>query len=476
MSITAFSFGEWLPDLPELGNPGLTIAMNVLPYDRSYKPFLPLASISVAAASRPMGALYPSGANGSTFYDSIYVGLQNALHIYTSAGGWTNRSSTVYASTTNWDFDQFDEIVIATNGADVPQRHTLGSASNFLTLAVSGVAPAAKAIGVINRFVFLGNLEASGGFTREHVVQWPAIDDPTNWPTPNSATAIATQAGSQELIKALGPVQEIYGGDQHGLIFQAGGVTRATYAGPPVVFQFDTLSRTHGAAFRNGSIAVNDLVYFISIRGFCITDGVQVLPIGDGKVDRYFLGRVSFSNAERVHAAHDATKKLILWCYPSTGATAGQPDSMIVYNYEEKRWTQTDQVSEVLFTPPSALPQLGPYGFNSSNQICTFTGTPGTAVVASGEVEPSPGGCALINGIKPVIASSGTAPTIGVQVGSRDDQATTVSYSSTTTPTSRTGFADFRSDARYHRARVYIAGNFDKALGLEIDATPTGGM
>ena len=476
MSITAFSFGEWLPDLPDLGNPGLTVAMNVLPYDRSYKPYLPLTPLSVAGPSRPMGAFYPSGASGSTFYDFVYAGFQTSLYTYNSAIGWTNRSSTVYSATTTWDFEQFDELIIATNGVDVPQRHTLGSSTNFTTLAISGTAPIAKCVGLINRFLFLGNLEASGGVTREHVVQWSALDDPTNWPTPNSATAIATQSSSQELIKALGPVHEIYGGDQHGLIYQAGGLTRVTYIGPPAVFQFDTLSRTHGAAFRNASISVNDVTYFISLRGFCMTDGVQILPIGDGKVDRYFLGRVSFSNSERIRAAHDAVKKLIIWCYPSTGATAGQPDSLLIYNYEEKRWTQSDQVSECVFTPPSALPLLGPHGFDSSNRICSFTGTPGTAILASGEVEPQPGGCALINGIKPIIASSGTAPTIGVQVGSRDDQATTVSYSSTTTPTARTGFADLRSDARYHRARVYIAGNFDKAQGLEIDATPTGGM
>lgn len=476
MSITAFSFGEWLPDLPDLGNPGLTVAMNVLPYDRSYKAYLPLSAVSVPGPSRPMGAFYPSGANGSSFFDSIYAGFQTSISVYTSAGGWTNRSATVYSSTTNWDFEQFDDLIVATNGVNVPQRHTLGATTNFTTLAISGTAPAAKCVGVINRFVFLGNLEASGGVTREHVVQWSAIDDPTNWPTPSSATAIATQSGSQKLIKALGPVQDIYGGDQHGLIFQIGGLTRVTYVGPPVVFQFDTLSRTHGAAFRNSGITVNESVFFVSLRGFCVSDGVTVASIGDGKVDRYFLSRVSFSNSERVRAAHDAVKKLIIWCYPSTGAVAGQPDSLIIYNYEEKRWTQSDQVSECPFTPPTALPLLGPHAFDASNQICTFTGTPGTATLTTGEVEPNPGKCALINGIKPIVSSPGLTPTIAVQVGSRDDQGTTVSFSATTAPTSRTGFADMRSDARFHRARVFIAGNFDKALGLEIDATPTGGV
>jgi hypothetical protein len=465
-------FKDWLPDQPDLNNPGLTEALNVLPYDGTFKSYLPLTAISTAGPSRPLGALYPSGANGSSFFDSIYAGFQNALGLYTSAGGWTNNSSTAYSSTTNWDFEQFDNLIIATNGLNVPQRQTLGATSSFTALAVSGTAPAAKCVGIINRFVFLGDLEASAGIEREHMVQWSAIDAPTNWPTPDSATATATQSGLQELPKALGPVREIYGGDQHGLIFQAGGITRVTYAGPPTVFSFDTLSKTHGLSFRNGSIAVNNLIYFISLRGFCVTDGVEVVPIGDGKVDRYFLSRVSFSNAERVHAAHDAVKKLVVWNFPSTGATAGQPNELLIYNYEEKRWSRSNQVSEVLFTPPLALPLLGPYGFDSLNRICAFSGTPGTAVITTGETEPNPGGFSRMQGIKPLVDVTLNAVTVAI--GTRNDRSSSVSYTSETTANSRSGFATFRSEARYHRARLTITGTFNAAQGLEYEAVPSG--
>lgn len=463
-------FKNWLPDQPPLNNPGLTEALNVLPYDGTFKSYAPLSAISTAAPARPMGAFYPSGANGATFFDSIYAGFQNALGVYTSAGGWTNNSATAYSATTSWDFEQYESLIIAANGVNVPQRHTLGSASNFTALASSGSAPAAKCIGVVNQFVMLGNLEAVGGEEQEHVVQWCSIDQPTNWPTPGSDTAIATQSGSQALIKALGPVREIYGGDQHGLIFQAGGLTRVTYSGPPSVFGFDTLSRTHGLAFRNGSIAVNDLVYFVSLRGFCVTDGVSIVPIGDGQVDRYFLGRASFSNAERMHTAHDAVKKLILWNYPSTSAVAGQPDSLIIYNYEEKRWSRSDQISESLFTPPSALPALGPHGFNASNQICTFTGTPGTAVLTTGETEPNSGGFSRMSGIKPLVDTTA----VTAALGTRNDRTSAVTFTSESAPHSRTGFANFRSEARYHRARLTITGTFNAAQGLEYQATPSG--
>jgi hypothetical protein len=185
-----------------------------------------------------------------------------------------------------------------------------------------------------------------------------------------------------------------------------------------------------------------------------------------------------------VWSALDSNNNLIYWGYAGTGHTGGRPNMILVYNYEKNRWTHANQQHYALVTSPPSIAQSSFWSFplnrllafDANSIISFFAGAAGTATLISGEVEPQPGGCALVNGIKAIVSSSGTAPSIAVQVGSRDDQAAAVSYSATTAPTSRTGFSDFRSDARFHRARVYIAGNFDKALGLEIDATPTGGM
>lgn len=472
MSITAFSFGEWLPDMPDLGNPGLTVALNVIPKDKTYKVYLPLLDAGNAGPSRPRGALRPLSTNNPLLV-SLYVGFDTSLQILT-AGSFTNKSASTYSSSTvYWRFAQFDELVIATNKFDNPQRHTIGAATNFTSLAVSGTAPKAQHIGVVNEFLVLGNLVDSGSTAQPYSVAWPAITDPTNWPTPNSATAIATQSGVQRLDAALGEVTFIAGGDQFGIIAQQGGLTRMTYAGPPVVFQFDTYERGRGSFFPNAGVQAEGLFYFISLSGICVTDGVSVRSIGAGKTDRYFLDTVNFGFAERVYGAADFEQKLIFWGFPAVGPV---PDTILIYNYAENRFTSASQAHEVLLSAALGSSSISISAFSSANKYASFVGSPGTATLTSGEVEPNPGGCALVNGIKAIVASSGTAPTMGVQVGSRDDQATSVSYSSTTAPTSRTGFADFRSDARFHRARVYIAGNFDKALGLEIDATPTGGM
>ena len=57
-------FGEWLPDLPDLDNPGLTEANNVIPSDGGYKPFRPLTSLSdpVPATSSGEPQTFPGSA------------------------------------------------------------------------------------------------------------------------------------------------------------------------------------------------------------------------------------------------------------------------------------------------------------------------------------------------------------------------------------------------------------------------------
>jgi hypothetical protein len=49
-----------------------------------------------------------------------------------------------------------------------------------------------------------------------------------------------------------------------------------------------------------------------------------------------------------------------------------------------------------------------------------------------------------------------------------------VTYTAESTANSRSGFCDFRSEARYHRARVTITGTFNAAQGIEVDAVWSG--
>lgn len=472
MSEEAIFFKDWLPDTPDFGKDALTEADGVLRYDGSYKPYSPLLGIGgITTPALPIGAIYPSGVSGaSTFYDEIHVGFSTSLYVYNGIGAITNRSLSTYSSAVNWSFAQFDDIVIATNGLNAPQRRTLGSAGNYLNLAATGAAPPAYVVGVVNRFAMLGNLGPGG----ESWVQWSSIDDPTDWPTLGSATAVARQSGLQELPQELGRVNGIFGGDQVAILMQDGGISRAQYVGGDVVFQFDTISKSHGAAYGRGSIQINGLVYFISNRGFCVTDGVTVQPIGDRKIDRYFLSNFDSTYASRLSVAHDAQKKLILWGWTDTTATAGQPNRILAFNYEEQGWTKAPQLHEVLFTPPVS-PNIGPFGFvptGTTTMLARFLNTPLTATLISAEAEFNPGGISRVKGVRPLVTGA-TSAFVGIVLGTRMNQYDSVTYGATSGPNSN-GRCDFRSESRFHRAKLLISGSFTQAIGLQYEVEPSG--
>lgn len=488
-------FGEWLPDLPSYNNPGLTEAKNVIPSDGVYRPFLFVTGTGTALASRPIGAVSTFDASGTAYF---YAGTLTKIYVRAGAG-WTSKYAGTYAtaSTGFWQFVQFDELVIGTNYADRPQYLAVASGSDFANLATTGTAPYARVIGVIGRFVMLGDTNLAG--VTPNGVQWCAIDDPNNWPTPGGATAQALQAGEQFLNIAYGPVTAIAGGQEFGIIFQRQGITRATYVGGNVVFQFDVIEKNRGALFPNAVVQIGRLTYFVSGDGFYVTDGIEVKPIGDKKVDNYFADLVDTSYKERVYGAVDYANKCIYWSFPSgTGEGGGINNNVLVYNYAEGRWSRAEDYAYAITTGLTAaisLDDLDTYfssidivspsldsdewkggnntilGFDSLYKLGSFSTGGGTAILDGAETEIVPGRLARVQGVKPLVIGD---PDITVALGTRDSLADDVTYTTERTPNSRTGFADFREESRYHRSRVTIAGSFESALGIEYQAVESG--
>jgi hypothetical protein len=473
--VSSIVFKEWLPDQPELGNGGLIRAENVLPRDDGYAPYrgLDTAGGTIGSAVLALDAFMASGVTKGAirvyaYADQYYSGAYN--------GTFSAHGAASTASPGNVAFAQYENFVISVSEAQPAQHHTIGSTGNFSTLASSGTAPPAQAIGIIGQFVMIGGLGTAGSSTQTlSNVQWSGVDQPRSWPTPNSSTAIAQQAGEQTLPMSFGEVQAIHGGDQHGVILQKSGVTRATYVGPPVVFQFDTISNTEGCFFTRGHLRVGNISYFVSRQGFCRTNGVDIEHIGAGKVDREFWDSVNVSGSNPVQIGYDWKNDLVLFAYATTSSSS--MDRILVFNPKSGNWTRANQTMLAMIggSPPlSTLPMLGVHTSGGNSRIGQFAATAGTAVLETGEMEITEAGRTYIDGLKPNVESSGTAPAISCRIGYRDSLDTAPSYTSTTSAFARTGVANFRVDAKYHRFETQIVGNFEKVTGIEFDSDPSG--
>lgn len=466
-------FKAWLPDQPDLNNPGLIEAQNALPVgnaDSGFEPYNPIAALGAATT---MGSTHPlniisilaSSPGGGTPY--VYSAtLEGKIYQSVASAGIVSTLSSSAISQPAVALVQYNDLVFAAAGRAGLFWQTSGSSSTFNAIVGS---PFGTVLGVIGQFLMTGNLQSSPVIA-PHVVQWSSIANPTDWPTPGSDSALASQSGEQFLHMQLGGVTGIFGGDQWGVIFQQGGITRVTYIGGNDVFQFDTLAAGIGMDYANGAVKIGNQIYFCSSKGFYATDGTSLLPIGEGKVNEWFITNVvNQSLLVQVQTAVDWPNKLIYWCFPAVNTP------IVVYNYETDRFTHAvdANLGGLVSGNVGSFALLGIEGITQTGLLGKFNGTPGTATFITGEAELNPGMYTRVNGIKPLVVGA-TANAMVSSIGYRSDFTGAATFDTDTTQNARSGFADFRREARYHRARVKVTGAFTVAQGLEFNAVAGG--
>jgi len=468
-----FKFGEWLPDQPDLDNPGLTEAMNCRWVNGSYQPYIPLVTSGTALPGTIQRAMRARGSGTVNTAGEIYVGLSNDItgnRLYVKPPAAGSFSDVTPGSSLVEDerisIIQYNEYVIAVSAGSNPQYRMLGQPTSTLFAKLTGAygdAPSARCAGVVNQFVVLGAVT-----TAPYAIQWSGINAPLDWPTPNSAQAIAEQSGLQYLDSSLGSVLGITQGDQWGLILMEGGIVRMTYVGGQVVFQFDTIWKSPGPG-QNGWVRIGGKIYFWCAAGFFACDGVNVTPLGEGKIDRYYLNKLANNSTLGIHAGVDYINKLIYWTLPTSGIAGDTSLEVLIYNYAENRFTHAADVIRLFVDEEESTMTnySGPMIFGNDSKLGQLTGTPGVATFTTAEAEFFPGKGAIVTAVTPQVTGTSS---VTVALGHRRKQSDSVTYTPAVAPDAFTGDSNFFVDDRYHRAQVAITGNFTQAMGGSFDA------
>ena len=489
-------FDEYAPDQAALGFRGATIAKNVVP--RTIGSYGPLPSLS-AFSSNGLGARC-QGAFANRALDGVsynWAGDVSKLYRLVDTT-WTDVSkpATTYNAAPDqlWRFTQFGTRVIATNINNPIQSFNVSGGSTFVDLAAA--APKARAIATVEPgFVMVGNLN-DGSYVPNRV-QWCAIDDPTNWPTPGTSAAATVQSDRQELPTG-GAVQDIIGavGAAEGVVFLESAIYRMDYAGAPAIFEFHEVERARGTPAPYSVINVGALAFYLGEDGFYAFDGAQSAPIGANKVDRAFFAELDQQFYHRITVAADPLNKLVVWSYPASGA-GGSPNKLIIYNWELQRWSTGDAAVELLYralgsgytleglNAVSASLDALPFsldsrawaggnsllaGFDTSHKLSLFAGSNLAAELETGEMDGQ-GRRFFVRGLRPIV--DGGAVT--TQVGYRDGPIAALTYSSASSVGSD-GVCPHRVAGRFVRAKVSIAagGAWTHAQGVEPAFAPEG--
>lgn len=315
-------FGQFAPDLTDLGSASSVDIVGCVPRADGYGPFKDLNTFTSALPGPCRGYFFARRSDGSI---AIFAGTATELYLLDNTTfTWGNVSKATYSPLVagdNWQFAQFNDLVIAVQVNTAPQKFTLSSSTQFADLG--GSPPSAGRVAIVGFFVMLTKL-----LTNPRRVQWSDLDAPEQW------TAGVGLSDFQDLPDG-GSTHAISGGDAYGLVFQDESIRSLTYApGSAAIFQINRISTQESLFAEYSVINAGDKTFYCGAAGFkMVVAGGAPVAIGKERVDRFFFGDVDRGNLQLVIGACDPTATRVYWAYKSGQGNAGLFDKILCYDW-----------------------------------------------------------------------------------------------------------------------------------------------
>ena len=407
---------DFLPDHPQYRNEGLTDAKNVVPSFKSYQPMKNISTVSTNALTKRCQGFksFKSSAGNITSFagdeTKLYKYLANA---FTDVSGGTTFSC---PADSQWEFTQFGNYIIASNGANSPQVWELDNSNAWANLG--GSPPNFKFSAVVRSFVVTGYQSSF-----RNRLQWSGIGSHTTWTPGTASSDLATLFDTPEITGIVG--------GEFGIVFSVDKIFQLNFVGGSTIFQVRTIEQQRGCIAPGSLVTVGNTSYFLSQDGFASTDGETTKLIGENRIDDFFDGSLDQANILRITSGHDPLNKLIFWSYPSTNSSSGNPDRILCYNYSADRWSYIEVPTQFVgsaFTTGTTLELLDNIStnidtgftdsfdsriwqggslffscFDSTNKFSTFSGENLEATIGVGEQEFVDGKRSFVSSIIPVI-------------------------------------------------------------------------
>lgn len=423
--------------------------------------------------------------SADTFTISATAG-GTAINTATTGTG-THSVTWIYSSvatSSQWQFAQFGNLVFATQKNVVLQVYNLSSSSAFADCG--GSPPQADYVSVVGRFLVL-----SGLLSTPFRIQWSGLNDTTNW------TSGVNSSDFQDLPD--GGICRGVAGGEFGTIFQDQAIRRMSYIpGSALIFQIERVTQDQGLFAPYSIVRAGPNIFFYSSQGFFkISPGGYPEQIGRERVDRYFFQDLDKTEIRTFIGASDPRSTRVFWAYKSTSGTTTLYDKIIGYDYAIDRWftiamtgeyllglSQPGLTLEGLDSLSSSIDALGAsldtYAvatqpliaqFSSAHKLGFFSGLNLEATLETGE-QGTDGRRIFVNGFRPVV----DATTIYGSASYRERVADATTSTSEILMNTRTGRCDLRRSTRYSRLKVRLPSGtvWTFAAGVEPDIKQEG--
>lgn len=518
-------FGEWTPDLdPLLAQDNLQVAKNVIPKTGGYAPMRSLSPVIGESLSYPpRGSFRLKNDDGSnSFFAAAHNSDSGEMELYqfrtSDIGGGVIENRWVDVSADSQylgilqrrvEFAGFDSLVFAASYSNPTQVIDTSRDSAFADAPSN--TPRAAHVTVAENFLFLGDLFTRDSGAVRNGVQWSAVNDPLNFPLPGTDIATAVLSGRQVFEGNGGAINAIVAGSEVVGIFQEEATWRADFVGGDVVWRFSNIEESIGCFIKGAATAFERSIFFLAEDGFRVSNYTSSQSVGKDRVNDWFFREFDAEFPDSLTFLKDPQATRILVSFPSKGSN-GVPNRVLVYDYALNRFSFGEEVvyaavdvgsiplnldspdadfdRDVLEDDLSGSGDLNygvlsfdereagdgsrrAGGFDSSFRLSSFTGGNLEGELETGDLELTPGGRSMINGVKSHIRGEG----VTVQVAGIDDispgDASPLDWS-LPAGRERGGIHPVRRDALYHRLRFNLGRNWEEASFFDPEPRPTG--
>ena len=394
--------------------------------------------------------------------------------------------ATAYTGGTDdlWSFAQFGNTTIASNGANVIQSSVTGDFAD-----IAG-APTAKIVYSVGSFVMA--LNVNDGAEKPNGWHCCAAFNVSDW-----TESTTTQSASGQLVASPGSITAGARLGEYAIAYKARSIYLGQYVGAPVVWDWTQIAGGDaGCVGKDALCDIDGAHFFVGPDNFWLFDGTRPQPFGDKQIRQWFYNNSDSANLFKTQCHYDKQQNRIWIFYPSAGSSV--LDSTIVYHLKNGQWGRADRgIQSVLtFIQPgvtygtldtiaatySGLPEASYNSmfwlagahtmavFNGSNQLQTFTGTPGTSYFTTGDA----GDDGIVTTLKQVRLrfATGYSPTTATietlhKMNSGDVPMVGVTNSI------NDGKFDVLRSARWHRATVTFTGRV-RVTGINPELVPAG--
>lgn len=269
-------------------------------------------------------------------------------------GAWGSGGAGGIAPLRNWSLDNFGQNLVAvpTNGS-LYQWVPPPAPGNSATLVSQAPTPnTAMFVQMAQaQVVLLGS--SVMGVQDPMLIAWCDAGDITDW-----TASVSNQAGTYRLSRG----SKIVGGMQSpfaAMIWTDVGLWTMTYIQPPLVYSFNEVAQGCGLIAQNARCILNQVVYWVSQKGFFALDGQGIHPVDCPVWDMVFKD-LDTTQIQKAHLAPNSNFNELMFFYASQSGGLGEVDSYVKLNVLDKTWdfgslVRLSWVDQSVWGPPIGI-------------------------------------------------------------------------------------------------------------------------